>query len=52
MDPSRCPKCNKRLMSMTDKKGRTELRCLKCDKVDPMKIDLAKWVASPLSPPR
>jgi tRNA(Ile2) C34 agmatinyltransferase TiaS len=35
MDATRCPNCKKRLMAMTDAKGRTDLRCLKCDKVDP-----------------
>jgi ssDNA-binding Zn-finger/Zn-ribbon topoisomerase 1 len=34
MDATRCPNCKKRLMAMTDAKGRTDLRCLKCDKVD------------------
>jgi phage FluMu protein Com len=37
MDEHRCPKCNKLLMAMTDRTGRTELRCLKCDQIDPMK---------------
>jgi tRNA(Ile2) C34 agmatinyltransferase TiaS len=35
MDATRCPNCKKRLMAMTDAKGRTDLRCLKCDKIDP-----------------
>jgi hypothetical protein len=34
MDATRCPNCKKRLMAMTDAKGRTDLRCLKRDKVD------------------
>jgi tRNA(Ile2) C34 agmatinyltransferase TiaS len=51
MDETRCPKCHRRLMAMTDKTGRTELRCLKCDKVDPMKTDAAKWADSSLAPP-
>lgn len=51
MDETRCPKCHRRLMAMTDKTGRTELRCLKCDKVDPMKIDAAKWADSFLAQP-
>jgi phage FluMu protein Com len=41
MEQTRCPKCNKRLMAMTDRTGRTKLLCLKCDKVDPMKTDAA-----------
>jgi phage FluMu protein Com len=51
MDQTRCPKCHKRLMAMTDRTGRTELRCLKCDKVDPMKTDAVKWAGSPLATP-
>jgi hypothetical protein len=51
MDVTRWPKCKKRLMAMTDRSGRTELICLKCDKVDPMKTDAAKWANSNLSGP-
>jgi phage FluMu protein Com len=51
MDQTHCPKCNKRLMAITDRTGRTELRCLRCDKVDPMKTDAAKWADSPLATP-
>jgi phage FluMu protein Com len=51
MDTHRCPKCKKLLMAMTDRSGRTELRCLKCDKVDPMQTDAAKWADSPLAGP-
>jgi hypothetical protein len=51
MDPSRCPKCKKRLMAMTDRTGRTELVCLKCENVDPMKTDAVKWVNSSLAAP-
>ena len=46
---NRCPNCNKRLIAMTDRTGHTEYRCLKCDKVDPIKTDLAKWADSPLA---
>ena len=49
MDDHRCPKCNKLLMAMTDRTGRTELRCLKCDRVDPMKTHAAKWANSSLA---
>lgn len=51
MDVTRCPTCNRRLMAITDRHGRTELRCLNCDQVDPMKTDAAKWADSPLAPP-
>jgi uncharacterized protein YbaR (Trm112 family) len=49
MDTSRCPQCKKRLMAMTDRTGRTQLVCLKCDNVDPMKTDAAKWADSSLA---
>ena len=49
MDSSRCPKCRKRLMAMTDRTGRTTLVCLRCDPVDPMKTDAIKWAQSSLA---
>jgi phage FluMu protein Com len=49
MDISRCPKCNKRLITMTSKTGRTSQLCLKCDNVDPMKTDAVKWANSDLA---
>ena len=49
MDVTRCPKCKKRLMAMTDRTGATKLVCLKCDNVDPMKTDAAKWADSNLA---
>ncbi len=49
MDVSRCPGCKKRLLAMTDRTGRTRLVCLKCDDVDPMKTDAAKWADSSLA---
>lgn len=51
MDQARCPHCNKRLIAMTDRTGHTEFKCLKCDKVDPLKTVAAKWADSPLAPP-
>ena len=36
-------------MAMTDRTGRTQLVCLKCDNVDPMKTDAAKWANSSLA---
>ena len=50
MQEHRCPKCNKLRMAMTDRTGR-ELRCLKCDKVDPMKTEAVKWASSSLIGP-
>jgi phage FluMu protein Com len=51
MDESRCPKCKKRLMAMTDRRGRTELICLRCDNVDPMKTNAVNWANSSLTAP-
>jgi hypothetical protein len=36
-------------MAMMEAKGRTALRCLECDDVDPIKTDAVKWAASPLA---
>jgi hypothetical protein len=44
----RCPRCNRLLINMTDRKGNTEARCLKCDKIDPMKTHATKWADSKL----
>ena len=49
MDMSRCPQCKKRLMAMTVRTGRTNIVCLKCDNVDPMKTEMAKWASSSLA---
>jgi hypothetical protein len=49
MDLSRCPVCKRRLIAMTDRTGRTNMACLKCDNVDPMKTDALKWAASDLA---
>jgi phage FluMu protein Com len=51
MNDQRCPKCKKLMLAMTDRTGKTELRCVKCDKVDPMKTDAVKWANSGLSGP-
>ena len=51
MNEQRCPKCKKLLMAMTDRTGKIERRCLKCEKVDPMKTDAVKWANGGLSGP-
>jgi hypothetical protein len=51
MNEHRCPTCKKLMMAMTDRTGRTELRCLKCDRLDSMKPDAVKWANSGLSGP-
>lgn len=52
MDVNRCPKCSKRMIAVAMKDGRTGLQCLKCDQVDPMETDAAKWAESPLAKPQ
>lgn len=49
MDISRCPQCRKLLVPVLSASGRTELLCLKCDEVDPLRTDAAKWAMSPLA---
>ena len=39
----RCPQCNKRMTTVLVENGRTEFKCLECDKVDPIKTDAVKW---------
>jgi phage FluMu protein Com len=51
MDVTRCLKCNKRLRAKTDQIGQTELVCMECDRIDPMKTDAINWVRSSLAPP-
>jgi phage FluMu protein Com len=51
VDATRCPHCNKRMKAVATSNGRTGLKCLRCDEVDPLKIDAVKWAASPLIPP-
>jgi hypothetical protein len=46
MDVSRCPKCKKRLIAITARTGSRTMACLKCDNVDPMKTEMAKWANS------
>lgn len=33
----KCPHCSKRRKTVISKAGRTEFKCLQCDKVDPMR---------------
>jgi tRNA(Ile2) C34 agmatinyltransferase TiaS len=47
----RCPQCNKRMKAVLEANGRTDFRCLQCDKVDPLKTDAVKWAISPLAGP-
>jgi phage FluMu protein Com len=49
---TRCPKCGKRTVPTHSANGRTELKCIRCDPVDPLQTDLAKWADSPLANPK
>jgi len=45
----RCPHCNERMKIVLGEGGRTEFRCLECDKVDPLELEAAKWAENSLS---
>jgi hypothetical protein len=51
MDTTRCPACKRRLIAMTDGTGRTQLRCLICEDVDPIRTVATKWADEPLATP-
>jgi phage FluMu protein Com len=38
---TRCLHCGKRMVPMPGFSGRTELKCVFCDKLDPMEVDAA-----------
>jgi hypothetical protein len=49
---TRCLQCGKRMVPVPSLDGRTELKCVFCDKLDPMKMPAAKqWADSPLAAP-
>jgi hypothetical protein len=49
---SRCPQCGKHLVPTPGESGRTELRCMFCDKLDPMELAMTRqWAESPLAQP-
>jgi DNA-directed RNA polymerase subunit M/transcription elongation factor TFIIS len=51
MNDHRCPKCKKLMLAMTDRTGKTQLRCVKCKKNGPVKTDAVKWANGRLSGP-
>ena len=53
MDPvTRCLHCGKRMVPMPSESGRTELKCVFCDRLDPMEMLAARrWADSPLAEP-
>ena len=48
---TRCLHCGKRTVPTPNPNGRTELKCLYCDDVDPMKTEAIKWAESSLAIP-
>jgi hypothetical protein len=49
---TRCLHCGKRMVPAPSKTGRTELKCVFCDKLDPMEmVEPNKWADSPLATP-
>jgi tRNA(Ile2) C34 agmatinyltransferase TiaS len=42
MDPTRCPHCSRRMVAVATADGRTGLRCLQCDEIDPLTTDVNK----------
>lgn len=53
MDPvTRCLHCGKRMVPAPSYSGRTELKCVFCDKLDPMEAPAVKeWADGPLAQP-
>jgi tRNA(Ile2) C34 agmatinyltransferase TiaS len=51
MDPTRCPRCSRRMKAVATADGRTGFKCLHCDEVDPLQTDAVKWADSPLASP-
>ena len=46
---TRCLHCGKRMVPAPSLSGRTELKCVFCDKLDPMEMEATnKWAEGPL----
>lgn len=45
---TRCLHCGKRMVPIPSDTGRTELKCLFCDRLDPMETTAKQWADSPL----
>jgi hypothetical protein len=49
---SRCMHCGKHLVPTPSDSGRTELKCVFCDRLDPMELPTARqWADNPLAQP-
>lgn len=44
---TRCLHCGERLVPVLTVNGRTDLKCVWCDKIDPMDTDVPRWGDSP-----
>lgn len=49
---TRCLHCGKRMVPAPSPTGRTELKCVFCDKLDPMEMpEPVNWAGGPLAAP-
>ena len=49
---TRCLRCGKRMIPATTHVGGTELKCVFCDKLDPLEmVEPNRWADSPLATP-
>jgi hypothetical protein len=49
---TRCLHCGKRMVPTPSYTGRTELKCVFCDRLDPMEMaEPGRWADSPLGTP-
>jgi hypothetical protein len=46
---TRCLHCGRRLVPVFGVNGRTDLKCVWCDQMDPIETEGAKWTDSPLA---
>jgi tRNA(Ile2) C34 agmatinyltransferase TiaS len=42
MDPTRCPRCSRRMKAVATADGRTGFKCLHCDEVNSLQTDAVK----------
>jgi hypothetical protein len=49
MDTTRCSHCKKRMKAVMAENGRTEFKCLRCDRVDPLQTDGQSPLAAPVA---
>ena len=48
---TRCLHCGRLLVPMRSYSGRTELKCMFCDKLDPIETRATQWADSALAQP-